>query len=170
MNRQQRRASKFKRQQWDRNAVLAHPSAAINRLHLAQQYKPEDSARLELMARTSWQSLISGQGTEEDFGVLGGMINVGLVLAKDIDELVVDVFDRAIGSMQAMQARYQRVGKFGADAQALQNVPEAIDLLAQLYENITPLQATEALADSMAIMRRQMAVEPIGLSAEARHA
>jgi hypothetical protein len=170
MNRQQRRASKFKRQQWDRNAVLSHPSAAINRLHLAQQYKPEDSARLELMARTSWQSLINGKGTEEDFDVLGGMINVGLVLAKDIDELVVDVFDRAILSMQTMQARYQRVGKFGADAQALQNVPEALDLLAQLYANITPLQATEALADSMAIMRRQMAVQPIGLSMEARHA
>jgi hypothetical protein len=77
---------------------------------------------------------------------------------------VVDVFDRAIGSMQEMQARYRRVGKFGADALALQNVPEALDLLAQLYANITPLQATEALADSMAIMRSQMAVQPIGMS------
>lgn len=170
MNREQRRASKFKRQQWDRNAVLAHPSASLNRVRLAQTYKPEDAERLELMARSSWHALKTGQGTEEDFDVLGGMINVGLVLAKDIDELVVDVFDRAIGSMQEMQARHRRVGKFGADAQALQNVPEAIDLLAQLYENITPLQATEALADSMAIMRRQMAVQPIGLSTAVRHA
>lgn len=170
MNREQRRASKFKRQQWDRNAIQAHPAASLNRVRLAQTYKPEDAVRLELMARTSWHALKSGKGTEEDFDVLGGMINVGLVLAKDIDELVVDVFDRAIGSMQEMQARYRRVGKFGADALALQNVPEALDLLAQLYANITPLQATEALADSTAIMRRQMAVQPIGLSTEVRHA
>ena len=170
MNRQQRRASKFKRQQWDRNAVLAHPSASLNRVRLAQAYTPEDATRLELIARTSWHSLVSGRGTEEDFGVLGGMINVGLVLAKDIDELVVDVFDRAIGSMQEMQARYNRLGRFGADAQALQNVPEALDLLAQLYANITPLQATEALTASVAIMRRQMGVKPIGLSTEVRNA
>ena len=168
MNRQQRRASKFKREQWDRNAVLAHPSASLNRVRLAQSYTPEDAMRLELMARTSWHSLVSGRGTEEDFDVLGGMINVGLVLAKDIDELVVDVFDRAIGSMQEMQARYNRLGRFGADAQALQNVPEALDLLAQLYANITPLQATEALTASVAIMRRQMGVKPIGLSTEVR--
>ena len=170
MNRQQRRASKFKREQWDRNAVLAHPSASLNGVRLAQSYTPEDAMRLELMARTSWHSLVSGRGTEEDFGVLGGMINVGLVLAKDIDELVVDVFDRAIGSMQEMQARYNRLGRFGADAQALQNVPEALDLLAQLYANITPLQATEALTASVAIMRRQMGVKPIGLSTEVRNA
>ena len=170
MNRQQRRASKFKREQWDRNSVFAHPSASLNRVRLAQAYTPEDATRLELMARTSWHSLVSGRGTGEDFDVLGGMINVGLVLAKDIDELVVDVFDRAIGSMQEMQARYNRLGKFGADAQALQNVPEALDLLAQLYANITPLQATEALTASVAIMRRQMGVKPIGLSTEVHNA
>jgi hypothetical protein len=170
MNRQQRRASKFKREQWDRNAVLAHSSASLNRVRLAQSYTPEDAMRLELMARTSWHSLVGGRGTEEDFDVLGGMINVGLVLAKDIDELVVDVFDRAIGSMQEMQARYNRLGRFGADAQALQNVPEALDLLAQLYANITPLQATEALTASVSIMRRQMGVKPIGLSTEVHNA
>ena len=155
MNRAQRRASQYKRaQQWDRNAVLSHPSASMNRIRLAQTYTANDAARLSVDARMAWHKLTHGNGTIEDFDVLAGMINTTYVIAmdSDADEMVQDIFDRAMGSMAAMRARYERIGKFGADAQALEHVPDVLNAIDALLSNITPMMAVDALQRSMKLV------------------
>jgi hypothetical protein len=185
MNREQRRASKFKRNMrhgaasaagsfavgaGDRNEQRSNPHAAFNRVLLSQPYSQQDADRLDVEARLAWHKLTNGLGTTALFDELSCMINVGSRLADDVDELVQSVFDRAIESMKTMKARYTRTGAFGADSEALQNVPDALELLHQMYVHVSPLQAAQALRDSSAIMRRQMAMQPIGLSTEVRHA
>lgn len=163
MNRSQRRASQFKRgQRWDRNAVLSQPAAALNRIRLAQPYTPDDAARLSVDARLAWHKLTNGLGTMSDFDVLAGMINTTYVIAmdSDADEIVQDIFDRAMLSMAGIRARYERIGKFGADAHALEHVPAVLDAIDQLLANITPLQAVDALQRSMKLVESGHVIVP----------
>ena len=71
---------------------------------------------------------------------------------SDADEMVQDIFDRAMGSMAAMRARHERIGKFGADAQALEHVPDVLNAIDQLLANITPMMAVDALQRSMKLV------------------
>ncbi len=163
MNRSQRRASQFKRgQRWDRNAVLSQPAAALNSIRLAQPYTPDDAARLSVDARLAWHKLTNGSGTMEDFDILAGMINTTYVIAMDAnaDEIVQDIFDRAMESMATMRARFERIGKFGADAQALAHVPDVLDAIDTLLANITPLQAVDALRRSMQLVEQGHVIRP----------
>jgi hypothetical protein len=163
MNRATRRASQFKRgQRWNRNDVLAQPDAALSRIKLAQTYAPDQSARLSVDARLAWYKLTNGSGTMEDFDILAGMINTTYVIAMDAnaDEIVQDIFDRAMGSMATMRARFERIGKFGADAQALAHVPDVLDAIDTLLANITPLQAVDALRRSMQLVEQGHVIRP----------
>jgi hypothetical protein len=167
MNREQRRSAQFKRgQQWDRNDVLSHPAASMNRIRLAQIYSPEDAARLSVDARLAWYKLTNGSGTMGDFDVLAGMVNTSFVIAmdSDADEIVQDIFDRAMGSLAAMRARFERIGKFGADAQALEHVPAVLDAIDMITANITPLQAVDALKRSMKLVEAGAVIKPVGVS------
>ena len=167
MNRAQRRNSQFKRgQRWNRNDVLSQPDAALSRIRLAQTYAPDQVARLSVDARLAWYKLTNGGGTMEDFDVLAGMINTTYVIAMDAnaDEMVQDIFDRAMDSMATMRARYERIGKFGADAQALAHVPDVLDAIDTLLANITPLQAVDALRRSMKLVEAGAVINPVGLS------
>jgi hypothetical protein len=167
MNREQRRNSQFKRgQRWNRNDVLSHPAASMNRIRLAQTYSPEDAARLSVDARMAWYKLTNGSGTKGDFDVLAGMVNTSFVIAmdSDADEIVQDIFDRAMGSLAQMRARFERIGKFGADAQALERVPAVLDAIDMITANITPLQAVDALKRSMKLVEAGAVIKPAGVS------
>jgi len=155
MNRETRRAAQFKRgQKWNRNEVMAQPDAAMNRIRLAQTYSAENAARLSVDARMAWHQLTSGNGTMDDFDILAGMINTAYVIAMDFkaDEIVQDIFDRGMDAMATIHDRHERIGKFGADAQALAHVPELLDAMDTLLANITPLQAIDALKRSMQLV------------------
>jgi hypothetical protein len=163
MNRADRRVSQFKRgQQWNRNDALGRPAAVLNRIRLAQTYTADDAARLSVDARLAWHKLTHGMGTMGDFDVLAGMINTTYVIAMDsnADEIVQDIFDRAMLSMAGIRARYERIGKFGADAHALEHMPAVLDAIDQLLPNITPLQAVDALQRSMQLIERGHVIVP----------
>lgn len=85
-------------------------------------------------------------------------LNVAAVMAADIDALLLDVIDRAQHAMAAMQARYRRIGKFGADAETLATVPEALDAYDEILRNATPLQMTTALKTSMRMVQQRQVI------------
>lgn len=147
MNRQQRRAAQFKRHHYDRNLGNQHLDATLNRLALNRVYDAEKSASLMNDARLCWHRLTHGDGNVEDFDTLGEMANVAqnVMLAGQADEFVIETFERGIESLNTMRTRYERTHKFGADATALQTVPDLLDAMGVIYQSITPLQATSAL-------------------------
>ena len=164
MNRAQRRDSQFKRGlRWDRNRLMEHSSAGMNAIRMAQDYSPEDAARLSVDARMAWVRLTNGSGTMDDFDVLGGMVNTVYVVAQDsgADEIVQDIFDRGMACLAAMRSRYERLGKFGADAAALEYVPDLLDAVDQIISNITPRQAVDALQRSMKLVDQGHVVVPV---------
>lgn len=145
-NRAIRRAAAFKRAQRDRNAV--EPSAVLRPIIYSTPFTRDEAASLSVETRLAWQKLTSGIGTEPDFNMLANSSNVALIRAEQIGELAVETVLRAQESIKAMQARYIRTGKFGADAAALATVPDMLDFYDQLLELSTPLQMTDALLET----------------------
>ena len=148
MNRQQRRAALFKRhQRADRNMDDRHLDTALNQLALSRVYDAEKSAALMNDARMAWHRLTHGLGQITDFDMLAEMANTAqiVVLDNEADDFVLETFERGVSSLNTMRARYDRTGQFGADATALQTVPELLAAMAIVFENITPLQAVAAL-------------------------
>lgn len=153
MNRQQRRASVFKRSQYDRNAQY-EPSRALAPILWSRPLDKEESALLSNEARLSWHHLTNGTGSELKFDTLAQHMNAAAVVAADIDELLLDVINRAHHALAIMQARYRRTGKFGPDAQSLQDVPPALDALDEILRHATPRQLTDALMTSRRMLQR----------------
>jgi hypothetical protein len=161
MNREQRRASQFKRTHRDRNAAV-EPSATLRPILYSRPFDEQESAQLSTEARLAWHHLTHGSGTEPHFDTLAQHLNVCRVMAEKVDPLPASIATRAQLAMQAMKERYQRLGIFGADAEALATVPEALDLYDQFLALSTPLQMTQALHTSQRVLVRQRAEAGMG--------
>lgn len=158
MNRQQRRAAKFKRANRDRNHARSASTGGLGIIPLAQQYSDDEFRRLSVLARLAWHKLANGQGTQDDFDMLATCFNVAAVMAADIDELVLDALERGMNSLVAMKERYTRLGRFGADADALQSVPYALDVHDEIIKNSTPLQTVSALKTTMKMIEQRSVI------------
>ena len=154
MNREQRRAAKFKRANRNRNDTRSAPTGGLGIIPLAQQYSDDEFRRLSINARLAWHKLSNGLGTQDDFDMLAACLNVAAVMAADIDELVLDVLDRGMTTLVAMKERYTRLGRFGADAEALQAMPHALDVHDEIIKHSTPMQTVTALRTAMKMVEQ----------------
>ncbi len=158
MNRAQRRQAAFKRTKRDRNAQV-EPSSVLRPILMCRQFDAEEASILAVEARMAWHKLTTGDGTQDDFDLLANSSNVALIRAEKIDELAVEVVLRAQAAIVAMKERYQRVGRFGADAAALQDVPPMLDFYCDLLSFSSPAIMTEALMESINRMNLQRRME-----------
>lgn len=153
MNCQQRRQAQFKRQHRDRNTV--EPSHVLKPIIMTRTFDSEEAAKLSVDTRMAWHRLTSGSGTEADFALVANCSNVALVRAEELGELAVETVLRAQASILSMQDRYRRVGRFGADAEALQTVPEMLDF----YDELLRFSSPQLMVDALAVTVRRMAMQ-----------
>ena len=146
MNRAQRRAAAFKRKRWDRNDQV-EPSSVLKPILMCRQFDENEAATLSNDTRMAWHRLTTGEGNQDDFDLLANSSNVALVRAESLGELAVETVLRAQAAIVAMKARYQRTGRFGADAAALQDVPLMMDFYDQLLAYGSPQIMTDALTE-----------------------
>ena len=158
MNRAQRRASTFKRaQRYDRNHV--EPSAVLKPIIMSRTFDADEAAKISVDTRMAWHRLTHGEGTEADFDLLANSSNVARIRAEKIDELAVECVLRAQAAIIGMKERYQRIGRFGADAAALQDVPPMLDFYCDLLSFSSPQIMTDALMESINRMNLQRGME-----------
>lgn len=155
MNRQQRRAATFKRaQRYDRNAQV-EPSSVLRPILMCRTFDEDEAATLSNETRMAWHRLTHGDGSQDDFDLLVNSSNVALVRAETLGELAVETVLRAQAAIVAMKDRYQRTGRFGADAAALQDVPDMLDLYDQIVAPGSPQVMTDALRETINRMNQQ---------------
>ena len=154
MNRRQRRQAAFKRTQRDRNAQV-EPSSVLRPILMCRQFDAEEASILAVEVRMAWHKLTTGDGTQDDFDLLANSSNVALIRAEQIDALAVEVVLRAQAAIIAMKERYQRIGRFGADAVALADVPPMLDFYCDLLSFSSPQIMTDALLESINRMNLQ---------------
>lgn len=111
---------------------------------------------MRLTMHSSFDNLVKGQGTMNDFDGLGMAINVAAVRADDIDPsgLLSSKFTPAIDGFTRMQERHGRTGTLAFDGLGLQAAREAIDLYDQILELSTPRQMLDALHTAMQVVEK----------------
>lgn len=142
MKTKHRTAAQHKRR-WQRDYT-----AAFKLLSMARPTQPGALDSEHIQCRVAFERLRDGSGTEQDFDLVGRVLNSALVLAEGIDALLVETVQRGQDAMVRMQARYRRGLRFGFDAAGLRDVPAALDAWEAMADNTTALQRKHAIQES----------------------
>lgn len=122
----------------------ADPMSMFKTVSKIQPFTPDEQAVLAVPPRLAFEKLKNGHGNQEDFDTLAVAVNVTMVLAEKIDEFAVQSAIAARDAMVRTLERHGRLGRWGFDAGALQDIAIALDVHDQLLALLTPLQITNA--------------------------
>lgn len=139
--------------------VCADPSSVYKVMGRIQHFTQSELMALSIPLHLAFESLRTGRGTENDFHTLAVVANTVLVCGEKIGKECVDAAKLAQNSLVLMLDRGVRLGKWGVDAGALQNIPPVLDLHDQLLALYTPLQLQDAMRE---VIRRMEAGETLG--------
>lgn len=143
MNTAHRNASRNKRR-W-----AADPSAIYRLMNKLQPFTPAELVKLQTPVRVAFEALRTGRGEEGDFHTLAAAVNTALICSEAIDPLCVETCKRAQAALMGILGRHERLGKWGLDSAALQDIPPAIDLHEQLLQLCTPQQLQNAMTETL---------------------
>lgn len=143
-----RTASRAKRR-W-----VADPSTIYWVMGRHQEIPEQDLVDVTVPVRVSYECLLKRQGTSQDFHNVAAAVNVALVRSEGIDPLCVETCIKAQASLMRMMERHHRMGVWGMDGMALQDIPVALDLFEQITALSTPGQMADAMDEVLARMRR----------------
>ena len=141
-------------------ATPADPGSMRRLLNGVQLFTAPELTALQLPPRVAFESLRTGRGTDTDFHTLACVANNTLVCAESIHPDCVEVAKVAQDSLMNMLDRFNRLGKWGLDAQALQDLPPVLDLHEQLLALYTPKQMQKAMLETMRRMKAGHTLAP----------
>lgn len=136
---------KLKRQE----ATPADPGAMQRLFNGILPFTDRELTALKMPPRVAFESLRRGDGSEMDFHTLAAVANNTLVCAESIHPDCVEVAKLGQDALMRMLDRSSRLGKWGLDSQALQDLPPVLDLHEQLLELYTPKQMMNSMSETM---------------------
>ena len=119
-----------------------------------QPYQDVEKTALKVQAKAAWERMRTGAGTKQDWDALAWISNACLIRGEKIDPLCVEMCGLAQDALISIRARYDRLGKFGVDAEALENIPPLIDFYSDLLDLSTPKQMQNAVMESVKRIRK----------------
>lgn len=122
----------------------------MNLLRVHAQITQEQFSTLDAESMLAWEKLRTGVGCESDWNTLADISNLCGVRAEKIGggQPLVELCQRAALSLQAMQDRAGKTGKWGACHQSIAAIPDLLDFHSELLKNSTPAQMMDALRDA----------------------
>ena len=147
MNRAQRRASQHKRGTI-RQMYHIDPVAGLRLLDHSRPYEPGEMVSEHNLTQAAYERLRTGHGTEHDFDRVSMMLNIALVRAEEIDDMLVETIARGQQAFVRCKDRFLRGMAFGFDAQGLQDVPHALEALIAIIDASSPMQLKLAIREA----------------------
>jgi hypothetical protein len=147
MNRAQRRASQHKRGTI-RNLYHIDPVAGLRLLDHARPYEPGEMVPEHVLTQAAYERLRTGHGNEHDFDRVSMMLNIALVRAEEIDDMLVETVQRGQQAFVRCKDRYLRGLAMGFDAQGLQDVPNALEAYIAIVDASSPMQLKLAIKEA----------------------
>lgn len=150
MNREQRREQRREQARLSRRAKPVpkrRSGSGLFAISRSTPYTPEEFARFSNEARMSWHKLCNGYAETVDYDNVVYALNVTRVLAEPLGGDALATVDLAQHRCIPIRERYARLAKFGVDADALRDIPPALDLYDEFLKVCTPLQMTGALSE-----------------------
>lgn len=147
----------------------ARPTAALALLDSVRDFATEEAAMLANDARMSWHRLTIGTGNMDDYDRVAIALNVTAALCdRDHLDAAYQVITQAQHALVNVRSRYHRVGRFGADAAALRDVPPGLDLHDQVLALINPLQLAKAMRTCYDAILARNIIDPAHAAAAAQ--
>ena len=138
----------------------ADPASLYRVMNRLQPFTPSELLQLKTPYRMAFQSLRTGGGGELDFHTLAAVVNVVLVTGEKIGPECVEVAKLGQDALMLILDRALRLGRWGVDVVALQNIPPVLDLHDQLLELCTPLQMQQAMQTVLGRMKAAQTLAP----------
>ena len=143
----------------------ANPTAASGLLESLRYFEEEEAATLANEARMSWHRLTVGTGTKVDYDRVAVALNISAVLCEKA--ALPTSFERvelAQHALVGIRERFNRLGKFGADAIALRDIPLGLDVHDALLPLLNPLQLVQAMRECYdnIVARNVIDLRPVG--------
>lgn len=135
--------------------------SALNLLDNVRDFSEEEAAQLANAARMGWHRLTTGSGTQSDYDDVGIALNITAVLCQPIGEEAFAVVEQAQHALVEMRSRYDRLGRFGASAAEMRDVPAGLDLHDQLLKLINPLQYAKAIGECRVNILARNVIDPV---------
>ena len=153
MNREQRRLNARLARQHKAKKARATKLGGLAAIGNGLPYAPEEAAKISNEARMAWWKMCNGDGSTRSFDELVYALNTLRVLVEPFDEGV-EVVTRAQEALLRIRQRYLEHGKFGVDAEALRDVPPALDLYDEFLSYATPRMMVNAMTAAVKRMER----------------
>lgn len=129
-------------------------SHGLTTIYKHQPYQDAEKTALKVQAKSAWERMKTGAGTRQDWDALAWISNACLIRGEKIDPLCVEMCGLAQDALISIRARYDRLGRFGVDAEALENIPPLIDFYSDLLDLSTPKQMEDAVQDAVKRVRK----------------
>lgn len=128
----------------------ANYQAGMRVLDHCRPYEPDEMIGEHWPTRAALERLRTGCGDEADFDRVSMILNIGLIRAEAIDQLMVETIQRGQHAFVRMKDRYLRGLALGFDAQGLQDVPLALDAYEDMTDKSSPKQMVLAIKETYA--------------------
>lgn len=129
----------------------ADPSSIYRTMSKIQPLTSSELAELQTPVRLAYERLRSGTAHDGDFDTLAAALNISVVRGESIDPLCVHTAQLAQDALIRARDRYERIGRWGFDGQALQDIPPAIDLYEQPNRHQRTNEAISASCQSRSL-------------------
>lgn len=161
MNREQRRINARLIRQDKAKKAKTTKLGGLAAIGYSQPYTPEEAAKVSNEARMAWWKMCNGEGSIKSFDELVCAFNTLRVLVEPLGGGI-EVVTHAQEALLRIRQRYLEHGKFGVDAEALCDVPLALDLYDEFLNHCTPrmmVNATTAAIKRMEKARTELIKE-----------
>lgn len=150
MNRQQRRAEKFGKRNWQTRAIdpaggLRVLERYVDSVTLLPEHKVND---VQLLALASLDAITKGHGTAEHIGAISLACNMtGALIRQGIGEEATEIVERCQTALLNSDRRFTQVGRWGFSGPELQHVRDLLDVHERMVSNASQLEVRRALRD-----------------------
>ena len=150
MNRQQRRAEKFGKRNWQQRAIdpaggLRVLERYVDSVTLLPEHKVND---VQLLALASLDEITRGNGTAEHIGAISLACNMtGALIRQGIGEEATEIVERCQTALLNADRRFTQVGRWGFSGSELQHVRDLLDVHERMVSNASQLEVRRALRD-----------------------
>lgn len=96
---------------------------------------PDEIASCALPVRVGWEAIKTGKGSGHDLRVLAQALSVCMIAAEEIDPFLEETATKAAMALCNITERYSRLRKIGVDADALRDIPPALEFYDEILKS-----------------------------------
>jgi len=141
------------KKQTKRKHYPADPRSMYRVFGRVQEFTPEEQNALTMPVKDAYEAFTNGKAIEDDYHTLAACMNVTMICAEKIHPTVIECAVVGRDAMWRVWERFQKIGQFGFDGPARDEVLAVIEVYEQLSALLTGGQLKSAMVECIKRMK-----------------